>query len=270
MHLLPITWRTTVLLLISLILGGFIGFIHHPPVVLANAEGSGSVIGDSIEAQVSFGSPPKNASSDNCTWHVVQGLYPIKHADGKNTRTLYYKLCNNYIDSYHWINDSAPARIAEQAENKVSRLVPMLLTRTAPAADKMVVNVGTWFWVPRAVWKPVSVTAYIPTTAGPIVVTTTATPSRVIYTPGDGSAAVSCKGPGTPWSRSRGDRATSNCMYTYKSASHTRVATTYRSKMSIKWNVSWRSNIGAAGPLPSITLGLNTNVRVRELQALSR
>lgn len=270
MHLLPITWRATALLLCSSILGGFIGTIHHPPVVLANAEGSGSVLGDSIEAEVSFGTPPTSASSDACTWHVVQGLHPITHTDGKNTRTLYYKLCNNYIDSYHWINDAAPARIAEQAENKVSRLVPMLLTRTAPASDKMVVNVGTWFWVPRAVWKPVSVTAYIPTTAGPIVVTTTATPSRVIYSPGDGNPSVSCKGPGTPWSQSRGDRASSSCMYTYKSASHTREATTYRSKMSIQWKVSWRSNIGAAGPLPSITLGLNTNVRVRELQALSR
>jgi hypothetical protein len=270
MRLLPIAKQVIALILTSLTLGGFVGFIHQPPVVLATADGSGSVIGDSIEANVSFGSPPKDTTTDACTWHVVQGLYPIANADGKGTRTLYYKLCNNYIDSYHWINDSAPERIAEKAESKVSRLVPMLLTRTAPAADKMVVNVGTWFWVPRTVWKPVSVTAYIPTSAGPIIVTTTATPSRVIYSPGDGSPSVSCKGPGDPWSRSRGDRATSDCMYTYKSASHSRASSTYRSKMSIQWKVSWRSNIGAAGPLPSITLGLNTNVRVQELQALSR
>jgi hypothetical protein len=101
-------------------------------------------------------------------------------------------------------------------------------------------------------------------------VTTTATPTSLIYSPGDGNSAVTCKGPGTPWSRSRGDDDRSNCMYTYASASHTRTARTYAANTAIKWTVTWRSNLGIGGLLPSIRTGLTTPVRVLEMQALSR
>jgi hypothetical protein len=270
MYFSPFIWRLPLLLLFPILLGGFVGFIYEPPIAQAQADGSGSVIGNNIEANVSFGTPPSQDSANPCTWHRVTGLPSITDPDGSNRRALYYKLCNNYIDSYHWIYDAAPTRAAEKAKEKVSQLVPTLVARTAPKADRMVVNVGTWFWVPRALWKPISVTAYIPTSVGPIIVTTTAKPSRVIYSPGDGKGSVDCQGPGAPWSRSHGDRATSSCMYTYKSASHTRSTSVYKSKMSIRWTVSWRSNLGIGGPLPSITLGLNSNVRVQEIQALSR
>jgi hypothetical protein len=172
--------------------------------------------------------------------------------------------------SLHWIPQTTSSRVAQHSESKVSRLVNMLLIKTAPPSNKMVVNVGTWFWVPRSVWKSVSVTAYIPTSVGPITVTTTATPTSLIYSPGDGNSAVTCRGPGTPWSQSRGDNDTSNCMYTYTSASHTRQAGTYAANTAIKWTVTWRSNLGIGGLLPSIRTGLTTPVRVLEMQALSR
>jgi hypothetical protein len=120
------------------------------------------------------------------------------------------------------------------------------------------------------VWKSVSVTAYIPTSAGPISVTTTATPTSLIYSPGDGNNAVTCRGPGTPWSRSRGDNDISDCMYTYRSASHTRASGTYAANTAIKWSVTWRSNLGIGGVLPSIRTGIASPARVLELQALSR
>ena len=182
---------------------------------------------------------------------------------------LYVRRCPT-SQSLHWIPQNTSSRVAQHSESKVSRLVNMLLIKTAPPSNKMVVNVGTWFWVPRAVWKPVSVTAYIPTSAGPITVTTTARPTSLIYSPGDGNAAVTCKGPGTPWSQSRGDNDTSNCMYTYASASHTRTTGTYAANTAIKWTVTWSSNLGVGGQLPSIRTGLTTPVRVLEMQALSR
>ena len=182
---------------------------------------------------------------------------------------LYVRRCPTN-QSLHWIPQTTTSRVAQHSESKVSRLVNMLLIKTAPPSNKMVVNVGTWFWVPRSVWKTVSVTAYIPTSAGPITVTTTATPTSLIYSPGDGNSAVTCRGPGTPWSQSRGDNDTSNCMYTYTSASHTRQAGTYAANTAIKWTVTWRSNLGIGGLLPSIRTGLTTRVRVLEMQALSR
>ena len=267
----PLAW----LVISYLVLTIFIDFSRQPPEVMAEANGSGSLIGDNIEAQVSFNTP---ATLDQCSWRVVTSITPTP---GPSSGPITIRTRDNIDDvlyvrrcpagqSLHWIPQTTSSRVAQHSENKVSRLVNMLLIKTAPPSNKMVVNVGTWFWVPRAVWKPVSVTAYIPTSVGPISVTTTATPTSLIYSPGDGNDAVACKGPGTPWSQSRGDDDTSNCMYTYTSASHTRTAGTYAAKTAIKWTVTWRSNLGVGGLLPSIRTGLTTPVRVLEMQALSR
>ena len=259
----------------ALVITIFIDMSRKPLVVLAEANGSGSLIGDNIEAQVSFDAP---ATKDPCSWHVVTSITPtpgpssgpitIRSRDGIDD-VLYVRRCPNN-QSLHWIPQTTSSRVAQHSESKVSRLVNMLLIKTAPPSNKMVVNVGTWFWVPRSVWKPISVTAYIPTSAGPITVTTTARPTSLIYSPGDGNKEVTCKGPGTPWSQSRGDNDTSNCMYTYRSASHTRTSSTYAANTAIKWTVTWRSNLGIGGLLPSIRTGLTTRVRVLEMQALSR
>lgn len=267
----PVAW----LVFSAIVLTIFIDMSWRPPVVLAEANGSGSLIGDNIEAQVSFNAPP---TKDPCSWHVVtsvtatpgpsSGPITIRSRNGIED-VLYVRRCPT-SQSLHWIPQSTSVRVAQHSENKVSRLVNMLLIKTAPPSNKMVVNVGTWFWVPRAIWKSVSVTAYIPTSVGPISVTTTAVPTSLIYSPGDGHDPVTCAGPGIAWSRSRGDDAVSDCMYTYASASHTRASGTYAANTAIKWSVSWRSNLGVGGPLPSIRTGLTTPVRVLELQALSR
>ena len=267
----PLAWLSISAIVITI----FINISSQPPLVLAEANGSGSLIGDNIEAQVSFDAP---ASQDPCSWTVVTSITPtpgpssgpitVRSRDGVDD-VLYVRRCPSR-QSLHWIPQTTSSRVAQRSENKVSRLVNMLLIKTAPPSNKMVVNVGTWFWVPRAVWKPISVTAYIPTSVGPISVTTTARPTSLIYSPGDGNDSVTCKGPGTPWSQSRGDNDTSNCMYTYASASHTRAAGTYAANTAIKWTVTWRSNLGIGGLLPSIRTGLTTPVRVLEMQALSR
>jgi hypothetical protein len=244
--------------------------LHQPPTAWAQGSGSGSTDGESIEAQVRFDAPP---ASDGCVWETVSGIDPItvRNSDATTAKeTLFFKACDNRIVGYQWIRTDAPTRVAQTAANKVSRLVPTLLMRTSPPSNRMIVGVGTWFWVPSAVWKPISVTAWIQTPGGPVSVTTTATPNSLIYSPGDGSAPTSCTGPGRAWTTSIGDRASTPCMYTYKSASHTQSARTYQSKMSIKWKVTWRSSLGLRGSLPSITTGLPMKVRVLELQALSR
>ena len=254
---------------------------HRPPVAFAGGldtavirphggSGSGSTDGESIEAEVRFDAPPV---SDGCVWEKVRGIDPLTVETGDATtakETLFYKACDNKIVGYQWIRTDTPTRVAQTAGSKVSKLVPTLLMRTAPATDRMIVGVSTWFWVPRVAWKPISVTAWIQTPGGPVSVTTTATPNNLIYSPGDGRASVSCAGPGRAWSATLGDRATTNCMYAYKSASHTQSARIYSTKMSIQWKVTWRSSLGVRGTLPSITTGLPMKVRVRELQALSR
>lgn len=263
------------LVISAIVLTVFIDISQRPTVVLADANGSGSIMEDNIEAQVSFDAP---ATKDPCSWRVVTSITPtpgptsgpitVKSVNGIDY-VLYVHQCPT-AQTMHWVPQLASKRIAQHSESKVTRLVNMLLTKTAPPSNKMVVNVGTWFWVPRAVWKPVSITAYIQTQAGPIIVTTTAYPTFLIYSPGDGNDSVTCKGPGTAWSQSRGDNHPSDCMYTYSSGSHNTASGTYRANTAIKWTVTWRSNLGVGGLLPSIRTGLTSPVRVLEMQALSR
>ena len=58
-----------------------------------------------------------------------------------------------------------------------------------------VVKANTWFWTDAATWQPVSKTV----TAGAVWGRATATPVTLSFTPGDGSAPVSCPGPGSEW-----------------------------------------------------------------------
>jgi hypothetical protein len=271
-------FRSIPVVLVTLLVAVFSFVSRSPQVVLAEASGDGSVVGDNIEAIVRFDAPPSNGTSE-CSWRAAlmvsngakpsNGAISVRTKDGI-TESLYVRICDGALSGYYWLRNDAAPRAAETASQKVSRLVNMLLTKTAPPMDKMVVNVGTWFWVPEAVWKPVSVTAYIPTSVGVISVTTTATPTTLIYSPGDGNDSVSCRGPGRAWKDSYGDSAVSPCMYTYRSASHTRLSQTFPTRFAVQWKVSWRSNLGVGGPLPSIRTGINMKATVYELQALAR
>lgn len=260
------------------LLAGFVAVGHVPSRALAESSGTGSVVGDNIEAEVSFAARP-SPSGPTCEWRpaldITAGAQPGTAAISVRTsqgviESLYLRVCDGEVGTYYWIRRDAGPRIAQVAKDKVSRLVPTLITRTAPAANRMVVNQPTWFWVPRALWKPVSITATVPTPAGPIIVTTTATPRLLTYSPGDGRRAVTCTGPGRRWTSSIGDDSHSACSYVYGSASRSSLSTLYAARMSVKWKITWRSNLGAGGTLPSINTGLGMNVRVAELQALSR
>lgn len=237
--------------------------------VNAGASGDGSVNDEIITAEVRFDSPP---TTSTCTWEPVAGVQPVtvRTDSGSHTESLVYRSCDNRVMSYHWVRNTSPERVAESTRSRVSRLVNMIAFRTAPSLDKMVVTVGTWFWVPRQLWRPVSVTAWIMTTYGPVSVTTTARPHLLVYSPGDGNEPVKCAGPGRPWNPRMSDSATTPCMYTYRSASHTQRSGTYRARASIEWKVSFRSNLGIAGPLPNIRTSLPLTARVNELQVLVR
>ena len=133
----PLAWLSISAIVITI----FINISSQPPVVLAEANGSGSLIGDNIEAQVSFDAP---ASQDPCSWTVVTSITPtpgpssgpitVRSRDGVDD-VLYVRRCPT-SQSLHWIPQTTSSRIAQQSENKVSRLVNMLLIKTAPPSNK--------------------------------------------------------------------------------------------------------------------------------------
>ena len=259
----------TVVLGVLVVVATSMGVIAYPQPAHAGASGDGSVSDNILTAEVRFDSPPTDSA---CVWEAVSGVRPITVTNGdvSHTETLVYQACDNRIVSYHWIRNDAPGRIAESIRSRVSRAINMLLVRTAPSATDMVVNSDMWFWVPRAIWKPLRLTAWVATPVGPISVTVTARPHQLSYTPGDGNAAVRCVGPGRAWSARLRDGGASLCSYTYSSASHTRRTGTYSAQASIVWNLSWTSNLGIGSPLPSVRTSLPITARVREVQVLLR
>lgn len=241
------------------------------------AEGGGNAADDTITAEVRDGS---HRESTTCRWRQVTAVDPLsgstleqpvtRTVDGV-TETLYQRSCNGPDggDSwYQWVRDTTSRRVVDRASSTASEKVVRLLFRTAPPAGMNVVNVGTWFWVPRTVWKPVSATAHVVLPYGVFSVTVTATPSRLRFDPGDGSDAVWCRGPGRPWTTALGDRARSDCMHTYRHSSDGAPRGRFSAHTAVEWTVRVTSNFGLSFPLPPLRTGLPTPVTVRELQAV--
>ena len=239
------------------------------------ADGNGWVTDDTITARVSDGIP--RTADARCTWNVVTGVDPVAATTERPVtrvvagvkETLYQRSCPDNRDSwYQWIKETTKMRLVDHVSSTVTDKLKALVFRTAPARDRVVVNVGTWFWVPRTVWKPVSVTAYITTPVGVVSVTLTATPSRLRFDPGNDDDAVWCDGPGDAWTTADGDAAVSDCMYTYRHASDARPDRRFVAHTAVEWSLRVKSNFGLSFPLPRARTTVTTPVSVRELQAV--
>lgn len=239
-----------------------------------DSESRGGVEGDEITADaVGGGNPTPNP--DKCSWRSVTRPNPATGGDeavtrrrGSDEQVLMAFDCEGPPPraGRKWIT-RRPASGGSRASAR--RRLPAPGVSLAPAPDRGVVNVGSWFWASRAVWKPWSVSATVVTPAGPVTVTTTARPSRLIFDPGDGHSPVSCSGPGTAWTAAYGDRLPSRCMYTYRRASTDRPGGTYAASLSIVWRVTWRSSLGAGGRLPDVHTTTRFPSLVREIQAIA-
>jgi hypothetical protein len=150
------------------------------------------------------------------------------------------------------------------AEQAVSRLaLPSLPVGISPTGGQMV-RVPTWLWIDPTQWTPRTATASVPG----MTVTATATPSRVVWSMGDG-ASVTCAGPGTPW-RPGDDSAASSptCGHTYVTSSAAAPGGNYSLTATVTWVVTWTTSGGQGGTaVPLITVTASP-VRVSEVSAL--
>lgn len=245
------------------------------------SDGGGSttaaVTGTQIMAGVRFGAPPAGGSSA-CEWSPVDTRDPSmddyeevrRDANGIGYR-LYDQVCADGATDYHWVPEVSTSTLAHQASAIVYDNIPAPWGEFAPPARRGVVNLGTWFWVNPLLWVPVRATAWVPTPSGPLIVTTTATPKKLIFEPGDGdrgSGTTECSGPGIPWISSFGDHLDSPCMYTYRHSSARMRSGLFDATLSIRWHVTYASNTGVSGSLGDVTVGASHQMLIREIHGL--
>lgn len=146
------------------------------------------------------------------------------------------------------------ATVAQQARQRVPIRVPQ--PHTSPSEDRFqVVAIQTWFWMDPSEWRPVTARAELPGVWAEV----TATPTRTVWTPGDGSAAVTCAGPGEPYSRG----AVTDCGHRFDRAGNFTVL------VAVTYEVTWRASTGESGTQAPIVLTTNLPIEVQERQPVT-
>ena len=240
----------------------------------------GAVVDKTIIAGVIVQQGDTPRSSDSCQWSPSlardsgqgQGAGDeVTKQVGSVSFRLYDRACEGETTTYYWIPEISTEQIARSAASVVYDLIPAPFGEFAPPARRGLINIGTWFWVEPTVWQPKSVTAWVPTPEGPVSVTTTATPTKLVFHPGDGfrgNGDKTCTGPGQKWVGMLGDSLPSSCMYAYRHSSAVNSSGLFSASLSIIWRVAWRSSTGSSGTLPNVSTGSSHQMNIREFQAL--
>jgi hypothetical protein len=246
--------------------------------------GSGGSEGGSIWAGVQTSSPPNGAGVDSSGFRWVPAIIydsgigsttGITKLVGSIRYDLYERHSPSDVMTLVWIPRPTSVQLAQNAAILVRGRLPQPSVMTAPPSNQVVVNVGMWMWADSDWWHSVTAIAWVPTVFGSAWARTTATPVRLRFiSQDDGTAngglvgAMECAGPGIEWSVAIGDEATSPCMYTYQHSSISRDGGVFVGVVSVDWEISWTSNSGTGGILPSYTTSSFMAVKVDELQAL--
>jgi hypothetical protein len=124
-------------------------------------------------------------------------------------------------------------------------IIPELQPHTAPPLGRDgLVGLPEWFWIPRAVWGPVTRTV----TAGPVWARAVAMPEKIIFGPGGGQPGVTCDGPGTAYQPALSASAQhTSCSYTYTQPSAGQPGNAFAASVTVLWNVFWVGSGGTGG-----------------------
>jgi hypothetical protein len=126
------------------------------------------------------------------------------------------------------------------------------------------VNLYTFFWTGGASWRALSATA----SAGGVSATVTARPVALVFDPGNGAAAVSCGGPGRPWTSADGNGAPTDgaCAYRYVRVTPSPITST----QTIVWKITWIGTGGTGGEIPSLSTSTSGLLQVLQIQVVNR
>lgn len=258
--------------------------VHRQVLAIDAPVGSGGTSGDTIWAGIQTSSPPGGSGRDSSGFRWVPAtIYDsgigattgITKLVGSIRYDLYERHSPDGQMTLVWIPRPSTAQLAQNAAILVRGRLPQPSVMTAPPTDNVVVNVGMWIWADTNWWRPVTAMAWVPTVFGSAWARTTATPVRLRFisqddgtTNGGLVGSMECDGPGFEWSVAFGDEVSSPCMYTYQHSSVSRDGGVFVGVVSVDWEISWTSNSGTGGILPSYTTSSFVAVNVDELQAL--
>jgi hypothetical protein len=118
--------------------------------------------------------------------------------------------------------------------------IPLPDARFSPDATWFqVVGLQSWLWVPEVSWQPVTIEVCLGVAA---CATATATPLDLRVDMGDGSAVVSCDGPGVAYDTDRdyeSQAAVPHCFHVYEIDSGDQPDGTYAVVATTVWNIDW-------------------------------
>lgn len=248
-------------------------------------DGSGTApSGGASEVAAPTGSAPGNPGlvGGECAWRVLDPAPatgdPRWEGHDPAAGAVLYNLCNGPIAYAFAANAAAapqppppppnPAVLAQQAYTRLVLPNPTLgrspdLAKGDPARGGQsytIVNLWTRVFTDPAVWAPTSRTV----TLRGIFATVTATPTALIFDPGDGNRPVSCAGPGAPWTEGDGfdPPSAGECGYQYKQVEAVPIIGTE----SISWTVSWIGSGGSGGSFPTATTSASSQFIVEQIQ----
>jgi hypothetical protein len=163
-----------------------------------------------------------------------------------------------------------PVQLAQQAVRTL--IIPSPTTGRYPAGTMQdgtpfaVVGAYTWFWTDPGTYRPLTARA----DAGGVWAQVSVTPTALTFTPGDGAAAASCRGPGVAWRQGDGVWAASpaGCDYRYPHSSIHQYGQQVTATYGIRWSVTWTSSTGASGVLPGLTTTSNATFAVAEVESV--
>lgn len=148
-----------------------------------------------------------------------------------------------------------PAIVAQAARQEVPIRVPR--PHTSPDGVPQVTGLKTWYWMDEAEWSPATARAELPG----IWAEVTATPTKAVWTPGDGATPVTCRGPSRPHPGTSG--ATTDCGHTYTDVGSPTV------RVAVTYEVTWRSSTGRSGVQDPIVLTTSLPLTVEQRQVVT-
>jgi hypothetical protein len=194
---------------------------------------------------------------------------------------LFQRVCDGLIGGFAWFGPGQQTAAALPTPGELAREAYTQLRLPVPtpghspdlrlAGDRAAVLVGehTWLWTDPTRFTARSKRLQV----GPVWAQVIAVPVGLSFDPGNGEAAVACRGPGTAYVPGRypAHAASPTCDYQYQRSSAGTAGGVVTAEYGITWQVRWTGAAGGAGVggrLPDMISRAATTYAVAEAQAL--